>query len=208
MAATRILIVEDEIIIARELEARLLGLGYEVVGIASSGREAIALVEQTQPQLVLMDINLQGDMDGIEAAADLQRRGSVPVVYLTAFADDRTLERAKITGPFGYLVKPFAERELRANIEMAIYKHRLEDELRRAKEAAERALAEVKQLRGLLPICGYCKKVRDDQDYWHEVEAYITARSDVQFSHGICPPCLKSQLEMLAEAKAQAARQK
>jgi|SRR5579885_2042090 len=126
MSTSRILIVEDEIIIGRELESRLISLGYEVVGIASSGREAIRLAEQTQPSLVLMDIVLKGDMDGIEAATEIRQRCSLPVIYLTAYTDENTLKRAKVTEPFGYIVKPFSERELRANIEMALYKHQVE----------------------------------------------------------------------------------
>ncbi len=126
MPPARILIVEDEMIIARELESRLTGLGYEVVGIASSGREALQLAEQAQPNLVLMDIVLKGDMDGIEAAGEIRRRFALPVVYLTAYTDETTLKRAKVTEPFGYIVKPFSERELRANIEMALYKHQVE----------------------------------------------------------------------------------
>ncbi len=130
MAAAKILIVEDEIIIARELEARLVGLGYEVVGIASSAGEALAFAEQTQPQLVLMDIVLKGEMNGIEAAGVISLRWDMPVIYLTAYSDSATLERAKITEPYGYIVKPFSERELQANIEMALYKAHSENKLR------------------------------------------------------------------------------
>ena len=103
MASAKILIVDDEIVIARELEGRLVDLGYEVTGIASSASEAIALAEQTQPQLVLMDIVLKGNGDGIEAAAEIRRRWSLPVLYITAYADQDTLQRAKITEPFGYI---------------------------------------------------------------------------------------------------------
>ena len=130
MAAASILIVEDEIIIARELEVRLLGLGYEVAGIASSAGEAMALAEQTQPHLVLMDIVLKGEMDGIEAAGAISLRWEIPIIYLTAYADQATLQRAQITEPYGYIIKPFSERELHANIEIALYKHRSESKLR------------------------------------------------------------------------------
>jgi CheY-like chemotaxis protein len=109
-AAARILIVEDEIIIARELEARLQGMEYEVVGIASSGREAIALAEEARPDLVLMDIVLKGDIDGIEAAEEIRRRLRLPVIFVSAYTDPETLRRAKITEPFAYIVKPFSER--------------------------------------------------------------------------------------------------
>lgn len=130
MDATRILIVEDDTLIAQELEIRLLDLGYAVVGMASSGKAAIALARECQPGLVLMDIILQGEMDGIEAAEEITRRMLIPVIYLTAFTDKETLQRAKITEPYGYIVKPFTERELQANIEMALYKHQSESKLR------------------------------------------------------------------------------
>lgn len=134
MDASRILIVEDDTLIAQELEIRLLDLGYEIVGIASSGSEAIALASEFQPSLVLMDIMLQGEMDGIEAAEEITRRMLIPVIYLSAFTDKATLQRAKITEPYGYIVKPFNERELQANIEIALYKHQSESKLRMIEE--------------------------------------------------------------------------
>ncbi len=117
------MIVDDEMIIARELESRLSSLGYDVCGIASSGPEAVGMASEEQPNLVLMDINLKGEMDGVEAAERIRRSISIPIIYLTAFADEKTLERAKITEPAGYIVKPFSEPELKANIEMALYTH-------------------------------------------------------------------------------------
>ncbi len=138
MDRPRVLIVDDEIIIARELETRLRSLGYEVVGLASSGGEAVRVASETKPDLILMDIVLKGEMDGIDAAGEIRRLCHAPVIYLTAHTDRRTLERAKVTEPFGYIVKPFSERELEANIEMALYKHRMETRLRRV----ERWLAE------------------------------------------------------------------
>ena len=131
MSAAKILVVDDEIIIARELEARLTGLGYAVCGVAGSGAEAIELCRATHPDLVLMDIVLKGAMDGIEAATEIRSQCHTPVIYVTAYTDDKTLERAAVTEPFAYIVKPFTEREIRANIEMALYKHRMETRLRR-----------------------------------------------------------------------------
>ena len=131
MTRPSILIVDDEVIIARDLETRLEAMGYEVAGIASSGSEAIRLATDLRPSLVLMDIVLKGEIDGIAAAAEIRRRCGIPVIYVTAYADAKTLERAKVTEPFAYLVKPFSERELNANIEMAFYKHRTEQRLRR-----------------------------------------------------------------------------
>lgn len=139
----RIVIVEDEILIARELEVRLGDLGYEVAGIASSGREALELVEQTRPDLVLMDIVLKGEMDGITAATEIRRRYSLPVIFVTAFTDAETLNRAKQAEPGGYIVKPFSMREIEANIEMALYKHRAEIKLRQMEKWFGASMAQV-----------------------------------------------------------------
>jgi signal transduction histidine kinase len=120
---TKILIVEDESIVALDLQNHLRLSGYTVSGVVSCGAEAIRQAEETQPDLVLMDIKLQGSMDGVEAAEEIRARLDIPVVYLTAYADDRMLERAKVTEPFGYLLKPFEGRELQVTIELALYKH-------------------------------------------------------------------------------------
>lgn len=130
MAKTRILIVEDEAITAKDIQMTLQDLGYEVAGTAASGEEAIQKAAEHKPALVLMDIRLQGEMDGIEAASRIRSSLDVPVVYLTAHSDKATLERAKITEPFGYILKPFEERELHSNIEMALYKHKTERKLK------------------------------------------------------------------------------
>jgi PAS domain S-box-containing protein len=126
MAGEKILIVEDEGIVARETELRLKDLGYAICGVAASGAEAIKKAEKALPDVVLMDIMLKGEMDGIEAAEQIHSRFNVPVVYVTAHADETTLQRAKRTEPMGYLLKPFNERELHAAIEIAIYKHTTE----------------------------------------------------------------------------------
>jgi PAS domain S-box-containing protein len=125
-----ILIVEDEAIIAAHLERILGRLGYDVAGMVASGEEALQKVEETTPDLVLMDIKLVGGLDGIEAAAQIRDRFGVPVVYLTGYAEDMVIQQAKTTEPYGYLAKPVHERELRATIEMALYRHKLETRLR------------------------------------------------------------------------------
>jgi PAS domain S-box-containing protein len=130
MPNSRILIVEDEAIVAADLKAKLKALGYEVVGVASRGEQAVALAEAARPHLILMDILLAGDMDGIEAAGLIQQSCSLPVIFLTAHSDSETLTRAKRTAPFGYLLKPFNERELETHIEMALYRHQIEGALR------------------------------------------------------------------------------
>ena len=130
----KILVVEDESIVALDMQSRLAALGYDVVGIAASGEEAIDLVKRTAPELILMDIKLQGDMDGVDAAEAIHKTADIPVIFVTAFADERTLSRAKVTHAFGYILKPFQEREVLISIEMALYKHRLEHDLRVSRE--------------------------------------------------------------------------
>jgi len=125
-----ILIVEDERIIAEDISRTLERIGYAVVGIVSSGEEAIKRTAETRPDVVLMDIKLQGHMDGTEAASRIRDEFDIPVVYLTAYADDGTLQRAKTTEPYGYVIKPFQERELHSSIEIALYKHRMERQLK------------------------------------------------------------------------------
>lgn len=130
MNLIKILIVEDEAIVAKDLENMLRSLNYEVCGVAASGEAAVRLAEAARPDLVLMDIVLQGDMDGIEAAGKIWERLSVPVIYITAYADKTTLSRAKVTEPFGYIIKPFNERDLQTVIEMAFYKSKIDLRLR------------------------------------------------------------------------------
>lgn len=132
MKTPKILIVEDEGIIARDIRQQLGELGYEVVGDTPTGEDAIVLAGQLKPDLVLMDIHLAGKLDGIESAQAIRKQYGTPVVFLTAFAGAETLERAKLTEPFGYIIKPFDERYLHTVIEMALYKHRAEVHLRRA----------------------------------------------------------------------------
>jgi PAS domain S-box-containing protein len=134
MPATQVLIVEDENIIAEDLKHSLQNLGYDVSGVASSGREAIEKADEVQPDVVLMDIMLKGDMDGVEAANHISRAYEIPVVYLTAHADDQTFHRAKITEPYGYIIKPYEERELQIAIEMALYKYQAESRLRKMEQ--------------------------------------------------------------------------
>jgi len=126
MAQIQILVVEDEIIVAEDIRRSLKNLGYNVPSVVSSGEAAIKKAQENNPDLVLMDIMLHGEMDGIAAAGIIRSKFDIPIVYLTAYSDNKILERAKITEPFGYIIKPFNERELAINIEIAIYKHRME----------------------------------------------------------------------------------
>jgi CheY-like chemotaxis protein len=127
---TKILVVEDESVVALDIQGRLTRLGYAVTDLATYGEEAIQKAEELRPDLVLMDIRLKGEIDGVQAAECIRSRLGIPVVYLTAYTDEATLQRARITEPFGYLLKPFKERELHTTVEMALYKHKMERRLR------------------------------------------------------------------------------
>ena len=126
----RILVVEDETIVSRDIQLQLQELGYGVAGHTARGEDAITLTGQLRPDLVLMDIQLAGVMDGVSAAQAIRDQFGIPVVFLTAYAADEILARAKMVEPYGYILKPFSERELRTVLEMALYKHRAEAKLR------------------------------------------------------------------------------
>ncbi len=325
MDKAKILIVEDEAIVAGDIKDSLETMGYAVCGAVSTGEEAVERVEADGPDLVMMDIVLKGGMDGVQAAETIGARFDVPVIFLTAHADSDLIHRVKRTKPFGYLLKPFDDKELQTIIELALYKAEVEKELKeseehfrrlfedaplayqslnadgrllqvnttwlkvlgyrrpevigrpfadfvappdvsrfyesfekfkaagemqgvqldlkrkdgalltvefhgrvhmnergfveqthcvfhdittrkRAEEERKRliddlatALTEVKKLSGLLPICANCKKIRDDEGYWQQVEKYIQDRSEARFSHSICPECARKLYPELFE---------
>lgn len=129
MAKISVLVVEDESIVSKDIQHSLKKLGYSVVGAASTGEKAIELATSTLPDIILMDIMLKGEMNGIEAADEIRKACAIPVIFLTAYADESTLSKAKITEPYGYILKPFKEIDLHTTIELAIYKHGREQEV-------------------------------------------------------------------------------
>ncbi len=137
MAKTRILIVEDEYITVQDIRASIDRLGHTVCGVADSGEHAIQLAGDLWPDVVLMDVVLKGDMDGIETAEHILAKYDIPVIYLSAYADAVTLERAQLTESFGYLLKPFRDREMDANIHMALYKAEMKRKVREAEEVID-----------------------------------------------------------------------
>ncbi len=136
---TQILVVEDELIIADDIRDTLTALGYSAPEAVVSGENAVRRAGELRPDLVLMDIKLRGAMDGIDAANRIRDHFDIPVIYMTAFSDDATLQRAKITGPFGYILKPVEERELHVAIEMALDRHRLESRLKASEKNLNKA---------------------------------------------------------------------
>jgi PAS domain S-box-containing protein len=313
VAERKILIVADEILVGEELEGRLTRLGYGVAAIASSGGEAVAMTAQAAPDLVLVDMVPRGDMNRVGAAKELRGHWKIPVVFTISETDEAGLRGAGVTEPYGYVVKPCTDRELRVNLELTLCKHdaaravhELEDrffansidmlcfldfnghfkrlnpaweqtlgftreelmsrpfiefvhpddrertlaqnarvrgggqalafenrylckdgsyrwfrwnaapdsaekviysaardvtESKRAEDEREQlvrelqdALAEVNSLRAILPICSYCRKIRDDENYWHTVESYFSQHTTTRFSHGICPGCMETEI--------------
>ena len=190
-ATLRLLIVEDEAIVAADIEDRLGKLGYKIDAIADTGEEAIALATRLKPDLVLMDVMLKSAMRGTDAAVRIGGELKIPVVYLTANADDQTFFAALDSSPFGYVLKPFQDRELQIAIEIALYKHRLDRERDALILELQEALANIRKLQTLLPICAWCKRVRDDKGYWQEVQSYL----DGHATHSACPDCAAKLLE-------------
>lgn len=137
MDKTNIIIVEDEWVIAADIEDRLTGMGYHVCAISATGEKAIELVNKFHPDLVLMDIKLRGEMDGIKASELIKTNHDIPVIFLTAFSNNEIIERAKMTEPFGYILKPVQSRELNISIEMALYKSKMEKKLTQANAKLE-----------------------------------------------------------------------
>jgi PAS domain S-box-containing protein len=216
MSSTKILIVEDEWLVAQGIKESLLDLGYEVVGMAVSGAETLRLVAEQQPDLVLMDILLQGDMDGIEVAERLRQQFEIPVVFLTAYADPTTLARAKVAEPYGYILKPFEVRELHSAIEIGLYKTQAEKRLQHLNRVL-RAIRHVNHLIVTEKDCHRliqraCHLLVDSRGYftawiallddqgkvtaWAAAgEAYNTEQVQQKLAQGELPPCGRRALE-------------
>ncbi|HTL59118.1 MAG TPA: response regulator [Candidatus Limnocylindrales bacterium] len=184
----QILVAEDDAIVAQELKCRLESLDYEVVGITQYAEQAVTLAEKLRPDLVLMDIQLRGEMDGIQAGEQI-RKLRVPLIYVSGYCDGPVLERAQRTEPYGYILKPYRTADLRISVEMSLQRFRAEQERVRLLQRFREVLASVKTLTGQLAICCYCKKVRDEAGNWPDIETYLMQHSDASFTHGMCPEC-------------------
>ncbi len=175
-----ILIVEDEAVVAADLGEVLARSGYAVCGIAASGAEALALARQHRPALALMDIRIRGGMDGVRTAEILRNELDVPVIFLSAHSDEATLQRAKGSAPYGFLVKPFDERELQLNIEVALSRHEGERQLAGAHEQTRRANEALEALAAHDPLTGLANRRKFTERFDHDMA--LSARNGVPLS--------------------------
>jgi AmiR/NasT family two-component response regulator len=194
----RVLIAEDEPLVGEMIKGILKELKYSVVGQARNGQQAITMTESLKPDVVLMDIQMP-DMDGLEATLHIYKFCPTPVVILTAYDSPELILQASEVGVGAYLLKPPKAREVERAITIALARfgdlmslRYLNAELEARNAELREALEKVKALSGLLPICSHCKKIRDDAGYWQQVEVYIRDHSEAEFSHGICPDCMRS----------------
>jgi sigma-B regulation protein RsbU (phosphoserine phosphatase) len=204
MKQMKILIAEDDAVSRRVLEATLVKFGYDVV-VAGDGAQAWALLEgEDAPRLAILDW-MMPELDGVEICRRLRGIPNVAPPYLillTAKSSKEDVVTGLDAGANDYLTKPFDRAELRARVQVGAHFLELQSNLADRVCELENALAQVKQLEGLLPICSYCKKIRDEQNFWQRVDSYLTEHTDVMFSHGICPDCYRDvvqpQLDQLA----------
>lgn len=196
-APPRVLIVEDDFLVSEIIEAATVELGFPVVGKAADGRQALEMTESMQPDAILMDI-MMPDMDGIEATRRIQESFPTPVIVLTAYERPELVRQCSAAGAGAYVVKPPKAAELERAILIAIARfqdmmelRQLSGSLQTRNQELEAALAQVKLLSGLLPICAACKRIRDRSGDWNSVEKYVSKHSEAQFTHGICPTCAK-----------------
>jgi phosphoserine phosphatase RsbU/P len=191
--AVKILIADDEAVCRRLLESALAEGGFEVT-IATDGLEAWrAFQGPNPPALAIVDWMMPG-MDGIELCRRIRQTPSTQTAYLiilTARSDKGDVVSGLNAGADDYITKPFSRAELRARLQVGVRIVELQNDLAARVAELEEALARVKRLQGLLPICSYCKKIRNDRNYWQQLENYIGEHSEAQFSHGICPECFE-----------------
>ncbi len=197
----KILIAEDDPVSRRLLEATLVKWGYEVI-VTCDGAEALeSLQQEGAPKLAILDW-MMPKMDGVivcESIREAPKPNPTYIILLTALGEKENIVAGLEAGADDYLTKPFNHQELRARVEVGIRIVELRENLINRVKELEDALKHVHQLQGMLPICSYCKKVRDDKNYWQQVEVYVSDHSDAVFSHSICPVCeekyLKPELE-------------
>jgi AmiR/NasT family two-component response regulator len=204
-SATRILIVDDNDSILEALQKILRAAACTVIGEAHDGAQAVALAKRLQPDIILMDIEMP-NLNGIAAARHIQKHQPTPIILLTVHDTPELIEQAREAGVVGYLVKPPDANEIIRTIKIAMSRfndfrelqrlnaelERLNRELETRNAQLQKAMAAIKTLKGLVPICAWCgKKIQDEDGTWVQLETYIAERSEAEFTHGICPDCLE-----------------
>lgn len=190
-APARVFVVEDEALIAMELLDRLGSLGFEACGHAANGDQALRGIAQAKPDAVLMDIHLGPGLDGIDTARRLKEGHDLPIVFLTAYCDAALIQRAADVDAFGYVLKPFSGRAVRAALAMALARHRAARDLREANAALTADATRSASLHGIVPICMDCRKLRDAELGWQHLEAFLATHTHTKLSHGYCPECAR-----------------
>ena len=190
LAPRRVLIAEDETLVADVIQQQLERMGHSVAGRACDGKQAVDLARLLEPDVVLMDIEMP-EIDGLEATRIIQEQCPRPVVLLTAHDSPGLALQAGEAGAGAYLLKPPHAREIERTIAIAVARFADLVELRRLNTQLRQAAEQIKTLRGMIPICSGCKRIRDDQDYWQVLEKYLMERSDVTFTHSLCPDCCR-----------------
>lgn len=193
----RVLVVDDSEIVRRTLLHILNKVGYEVVGEASNGIEAVEMTESLHPTLVLMDVEMP-KLSGIDAARQIQQRCPTPVILLTAYDSPELIRQASDAGVMAYLVKPLDAGEMVRTAEIALARFRdwtklqaLNKELEKRNRQLKRAVERIETLHELLPVCAWCgRKVQREDGAWVSIETYIETHSTAELTHGICPDCL------------------
>ncbi len=203
----RILVAEDDAVTRKILTATLKRLGWEVI-TASDGTAAWDTLEtlggENAPELVLLDWMMPG-MDGIEICRKLRSTPGFEFIYiilLTSRSEKEDLAMGLMAGANDYIAKPFHPIELESRVRVGVRMVKLQRSLASRVTELEAALAHVQRLQGLLPICSYCKKVRNEANYWEQVDSYLTTHSDVELTHGICPQCLEKMMKQVDESPA------
>ncbi|MCB0163747.1 MAG: response regulator [Anaerolineae bacterium] len=193
----RILIAEDDLVSRHLLHVKLSQWGYDVIETKDGHEAWQALHQANVPQLVILDWMMPG-MDGIDIcrnARALAQFQSIYFILLTTRNNQKDIIEGLQAGADDYITKPFESQELQARVQVGARIVELQSELAARVSELEAALAKVKQLEGIMPICSYCKKIRDDQNYWQQIETYITEHSEATFSHGICPDCYEKYVQ-------------
>jgi two-component system, response regulator PdtaR len=188
-SSIKILVAEDDFLVAKFLEEELKLVGITVIGRANNGLSAVELTCSLKPSVVLMDMQMP-DMNGIDAAIEIQKRQPTPIIMLTVYNETEIVYRAAEAGVAAYLIKPATGEEVCRAIYIAQARFNDMMELRRVNEELQQALASVKKLSGFLPICSNCKKIRNDQGEWLQIEEYIREHSSAKFTHSLCPFCM------------------